>query len=253
MAIWALVAAAAYQLQDFFGITMGTFIVSFIGNGFVQSSDATVAQLFKKEDPTVRRRILVVIFFSSIAAVLAMFGLLTIPDIIREGVEFVGRLQSDNIWVMLVQKMREGLGDQIMESVERFIVLAASSDLTLMTASLPGDWTIERSEQLGMAVSKLLKGYTTTAATVTAGLLSSVTKLALQVRIGAWGKAVSCRMTSFMTACNARNHLPSMNKTTPWFTGVPLFYTQNHDPIPAFVSHKKPPPNFGFVLPGRCA
>lgn len=57
--------------------------------------------------------------------------------------------------------------------------------LTCSQGGAARDWTIERSEALGMAVSKLLKGYTTTAATVTAQLLSSVTKLALQVR-GRW-------------------------------------------------------------------
>lgn len=34
--VWAAAVLAAYQLKDFFGIAMGTFIISFIGNGFVQ-------------------------------------------------------------------------------------------------------------------------------------------------------------------------------------------------------------------------
>lgn len=37
-------------------------------------------------------------------------GVLTIPDIAKEGVDFVNRLQSDNIWVVLVEKTRAGLG-----------------------------------------------------------------------------------------------------------------------------------------------
>lgn len=40
----------------------------------------------------------------------AAVGVLTIPDIASEGVDFVNRLQSDNIWVVLVEKMRAGLG-----------------------------------------------------------------------------------------------------------------------------------------------
>jgi len=181
LAVWALVAALAYELKDFFGIAIGTFIVSFIGNSFVNWSDRSRAMQVVSAVPAVRRRILVAVFFSFIAALLSLFGLLTIPDIVREGADFVGRLQSDNIWVVLVQKMREGLGDQIMESLERFVRLATSSDLASALSPTPGrEWTIERSTQLGLAVSKLLKGYTTTAATVTAGMLSSVTKFALQ-------------------------------------------------------------------------
>jgi hypothetical protein len=45
-----------------------------------------------------------------LAGWLAAVGVLTIPDIASEGVEFVNRLQSDNIWVVLVEKMRAGLG-----------------------------------------------------------------------------------------------------------------------------------------------
>lgn len=33
-----------------------------------------------------------------------------VPDIAAEGADFVRRLQSDNIWVVLVEKMRKGLG-----------------------------------------------------------------------------------------------------------------------------------------------
>ncbi len=36
-----------------------------------------------------------------------------VPGIAAEGADFVQRLQSDNIWVVLVQKMRDGLGDQV--------------------------------------------------------------------------------------------------------------------------------------------
>lgn len=91
--------------------------MSFIGNGFVTSTDAALSRI---ENPNLRRRILVVTFFAIIAATLALFGVLTIPDIIREGADFVGRLQSDNIWVMIVRKMREGLGCATATAVLRF-------------------------------------------------------------------------------------------------------------------------------------
>jgi hypothetical protein len=43
----------------------------------------------------------------------SLFGVLTIPDIAREGAEFVSRLKSDNVWVLIVEKTRKGLGDQV--------------------------------------------------------------------------------------------------------------------------------------------
>jgi hypothetical protein len=44
-------------------------------------------------------------------------------------------------------------------------------------------WTAERSTQLGMAVSSMLKGYTTTAAQIITAMLKSVTKFTIQVRV----------------------------------------------------------------------
>jgi len=46
-------------------------------------------------------------------------------------------------------------------------------------------WTAERSTQLGMAVSSMLKGYTTTAAQIITAMLKSVTKFTIQVRVAA--------------------------------------------------------------------
>jgi hypothetical protein len=51
-------------------------------------------------------------------------------------------------------------------------------------------WTAERSTQLGMAVSSMLKGYTTTAAQIITAMLKSVTKFTIQVskpmHVGCW-------------------------------------------------------------------
>ena len=35
---------------------------------------------------------------------------LIIPDVVREGADFVGRLQTENLWVVVLEKMRQGLG-----------------------------------------------------------------------------------------------------------------------------------------------
>lgn len=48
--------------------------------------------------------------FATVWLALYAVGVLTIPDIAKEGADFVKRLQSDNIWVLLIEKMRAGLG-----------------------------------------------------------------------------------------------------------------------------------------------
>jgi predicted PurR-regulated permease PerM len=91
-------------------IVFGTFIVSFIGNSFVANTQTTQVMQSAFPNQQTRRRVLVVIYFLCILSVVMLFGLLTIPDIAKEGAEFVSRLQSDNIWVILVEKTRHGLG-----------------------------------------------------------------------------------------------------------------------------------------------
>jgi predicted PurR-regulated permease PerM len=88
---------------------MGTFIMAFVGNSFVESTQNWRA-LEVLGAPPRRRRALVVCYFLFIVALITVFGVLTIPDIVREGADFVQRLQSDNIWVVLVEKIRSGCG-----------------------------------------------------------------------------------------------------------------------------------------------
>lgn len=87
---------------------MGTFIISTIGNSFVH--ETTSSPLLRFIPEATRRRLLVLFFFALIVALLTTFGANTIPDIAREGVDFVQRLQNNNIWVVVLEKMRSGLG-----------------------------------------------------------------------------------------------------------------------------------------------
>ncbi len=52
----------------------------------------------------------VVTYFLIIASVVGVFGVLTIPDMAREGADFIRRLQTETVWVVLVEKMRSGMG-----------------------------------------------------------------------------------------------------------------------------------------------
>lgn len=181
--LWGFVGAVGWQLHEFFGIVMGTFIISFIGNSFIVNTidNQLVCMAMPARDG--RRRLLVVIYFAAIIAFITLFGVLTIPDIVREGADFIRRLKSDNVWVILVEKMRHGLGEQVMESLERFVMLATSNDITRAAVDHGHVWTAERSTQLGMAVSSMLKGYTTTAAQIVTATLKSVTKFTIQVGV----------------------------------------------------------------------
>ena len=57
-----------------------------------------------------RRRLLVIAYYMAIVSLLTLFGVLIVPDVVREGADFVSRLQTENLWVVVLEKMRKGLG-----------------------------------------------------------------------------------------------------------------------------------------------
>lgn len=90
--------------------------------------------------------------------------------------------------MVVLEKMRMGLGDNMMENLERFLLLLSqenvmnSPDASLGAA--PGlDWTSDRLTKLGTAIYKIIQGYTDKAILVTSELLSWVTHFTLQVRL----------------------------------------------------------------------
>lgn len=86
-------------------------MLSFVGNSFVASAHRYSAfSPFKSRSEMWRRRSLVLLFYAAIVSIVTIFGLMTIPNLIREGSDFVSRLQSDNIWVVVLEKLRDGLG-----------------------------------------------------------------------------------------------------------------------------------------------
>ena len=109
--------------------------------------------------------------------------MLIIPDVVREGADFVSRLQTENLWVVTLQKMRSGLGDNLMDHIERFLVIASTGEVTLALdfVALDALTTEARTAYLGSALQKVLRQYTNAAATLTTEILSFVSKFAIQV------------------------------------------------------------------------
>jgi predicted PurR-regulated permease PerM len=79
-------------------VVMGTFILTFVGRSLMMwlQDSAHLSDFIKSDDK--RRRLLVVSYFITIAMILGVFGILTIPYIVREGADFISRLQAENIW-----------------------------------------------------------------------------------------------------------------------------------------------------------
>lgn len=174
------------MLKDFFPIIMLTFIVSFLGNGFVSGLSGSLQRLRVPISPDAQRKLLVLLYFSIIIGLVrcasrpspssphpdgaphhihnptilkspctsqtpasylihslqchlatpslrpqprSLFAVLTIPSLMKEGADLVVKLQSDSVWVVILDKMRQGLGGGVMDKVEQLILMASSEDL----------------------------------------------------------------------------------------------------------------------------
>ena len=67
---------------------------------------------------------------------------------VREGADFVQRLKSDSIWVVVLEKVRAGVGDGIMDQVERFLLVAAGDEAVAKGVAWTA-WTPDRAAYLG--------------------------------------------------------------------------------------------------------
>lgn len=77
---------------------MGTFILTFIGRSYSvwMEEHKQFARLLPHRES--RRKMLVIGYFVTIGLIITVFGVLTIPYIVREGADFIHRLQAENIW-----------------------------------------------------------------------------------------------------------------------------------------------------------
>lgn len=181
--IWGGVALTAYELKEFTGIAIGSFILCFLGNSIIDWAQRLPAM--ERVPSGMRRKLLVVSYFSFIVLLVVGFGCLTVPNVLREGTDFISRLQNENMWVVVTDKMRQGLGDTVMNNLERFLMASSAGfeGEILPPTFNTQPWTQERVYQLGLTIQKALRGYTSEAASIITTLLLATTRITLQVMV----------------------------------------------------------------------
>lgn len=133
-----------------------------------------------------KRRVLVLAYFALIVLLITSFGLLTIPAVTREGAELVVRIQSENPYVLLANKLQALLGERLAAQLEKVVSLATataggaseqqSAEVLKGLAMQPDS---ETAHQMGMVFKRALKGHATLAVSLISKLLSMVTRVTL--------------------------------------------------------------------------
>lgn len=113
--IWAAFLSLIYVLRDFFGILIGTFVISYIGNSLVN----------RYQDRVKDRRILVLGYFSTIILLVTGFGFWAVPLAISESKEFINKVQKDDPYIFVYEQLREALGPKLTARLEKAVVKTA--------------------------------------------------------------------------------------------------------------------------------
>ena len=133
------------------------------------------------------RRLLTIAMYLTIILALVGFGLVTIPSITREGADLVTRIQAENPYVLLGEKLRLALGDALASKLERSLTLLTVGSSTAgagpeaqveVLARLAAEvsdagWGAARAAHFGQVLQSALKQHASTATEAAKGHASA--------------------------------------------------------------------------------
>mmetsp|Transcript_13428 Transcript_13428/g.19356 ORF Transcript_13428/g.19356 Transcript_13428/m.19356 type:complete len:466 (-) Transcript_13428:543-1940(-) len=169
---WLVFLFGVYSMRSFFPVALGTFIVGYIGNSFVQ-------YFSERTNGKIPRKAIVLAYYSLIISIVALLGITTIPKVISEGQYFIQSLQSSNPYVFFADGIRSTLGDDLSTRMETFLMSRAAEGGAKVAPPLAGSdlvWTRERSIRFGGLLQSVLKPYAVSTATVVSRLLAQTTR-----------------------------------------------------------------------------
>jgi hypothetical protein len=166
LAVWTAVVITMFQLRDFVGIIMGTVVLSVIGNSVVSWAEDYLPG---------RRRLLVATMYVVILAALIGVGVMYIPRLTQEGAKLIARIQNEDPYTLVSDKLRSALGENVTDQLERFLLVMTKPD-TVVMESVAGS----RTQRL-RALQQMIKEYAGAMVVWLATLISATSRFALQV------------------------------------------------------------------------
>lgn len=106
--IWGSFLGLLYLLRDFFGVIIGTFVLSYIGN--------SVVQRFSKDGK--KRGPIVVAYFASILLMVTGLCLWIIPSTVREAKVFNEQIQTETPYRFFYKRITRALGPRLTSYLE---------------------------------------------------------------------------------------------------------------------------------------
>ncbi|KAJ7571779.1 hypothetical protein O6H91_01G177200 [Diphasiastrum complanatum] len=164
--VWAVVAFILFQLRDFAGVFMGTIVLSMVGNSLVAWAEEYLPG---------RRRILVAAMYAVIIAALTGIGIMYIPRVLQESAKIIQRIQqNEDPYALLSEKLRNGLGEQVTDQLERFLLALIQPDTVVLESMA------DNRAQRSTILQQLIKDYAGAMVVKLATLISATSRFALQ-------------------------------------------------------------------------
>ncbi|MDF1664452.1 MAG: AI-2E family transporter [Planctomycetota bacterium] len=110
--IWASFLGLIYLLRDFFGVLIGTFVISYIGNSIISRFEKN----FKN------RKLLVVAYFLTIISMMTGFGFWIVTLAIDEGKVAVEKIQNDDPYEFVYKELYKSLPPKIFVRVKDAVI-----------------------------------------------------------------------------------------------------------------------------------
>lgn len=171
--IWGALGIIAFLLQDFLGLAFGTYVLSYLGNSFVN--------LGTRHWPEYRRPVILA-FFAGIALLVTTLFVWAIPSLVHEATDVAFRLQSEDPYVLVGAKLRQLLGDQVCGQLEVFLkMVAAASEEAPNMILAAGAAPPPKQAELGLMVKSLVEKHASELMVGLKSVLGATTRVTVQV------------------------------------------------------------------------
>lgn len=127
--VWMGFFALAWKMRSFYGIILGTFVLSYIGSTIVQWSERhgnRALQYLKL--PKLPRRIWAGTYIAVVLSMLSTLTVLSVPRVVGETNYLSLVIESENPYVFVADGIREFLGPEAMSNLEAFLLTVTGEE-----------------------------------------------------------------------------------------------------------------------------
>lgn len=129
LAVWLGFLGLGWQLRSFYGIILGTFVLSYIGSSAVRFSEEKGNRLLEKAKlPRLPRRAWALLYICVVLNAILSLTILTVPRVVGETNYLSLIIESENPYVFVADGIRSFLGPDVSAKLEAFLLTVTGEE-----------------------------------------------------------------------------------------------------------------------------